>query len=763
MVSMISKPLQCLALLFLLAQLTDSVFTPKPKNSIEHHKPQPSSNTYIVHVNHLLKPSRFATLDHWYKSMVATHSPSPLATNATASESGRILYTYDTVMHGFAVRLTAGEARSMSRAAGVTAVHEARMYHLHTTRSPGFLGLDPAYGVWNDTNFGDGVVIGIIDTGIWPESLSFDDTGLSPVRSSWKGGCVGLDASLCNNKLVGAKDFTSSPPNPRDEIGHGTHVASTAAGSEVDGAGLFMFARGTARGVAPKARIAMYKSCDNDGCSDPAIIAAIDAAVRDGVDIISMSLGGRPLAFHDDSLAIATFGAVRAGVFVALAAANKGPYPNTVTNVAPWMTTVGAGGVDRLFPANLTLGNDEVLIGQSLYTNKATRTAMTPLVLINECNKESYSPDVVMGKVVVCAKYGGASTGLRVQNAGGSGLIGVEENAWHGDGVDVEAYTLPSLILGRSKAMKLTEYIKSTASPVASFRFACETVSGENRAPTAVFFSSRGPNLIVPKLLKPDVLAPGLNILAAWPSDIPVSVDGRTSEYNILSGTSMACPHAAGVAALIRKKHSDWTPAMIRSAMMTTAATLDNTGRDIADQGVVDTGAADLTSATPLATGAGHVRPQLAVDPGLVYDAGVKDYVDFLCSLNYTVEQLRLFVPDIAGCPSPLPAGGPADLNYPSFVVAFNGRTRVRTLTRTVTKVYEKPEKYIVVVSAPAGVKVTVSPATLEFSKKNEKKSYTVEFRSVARRHVNQSLDFGHISWENRKHQVRSPVVFMWN
>uniref|UniRef100_A0A0D3GSS1 Subtilisin-like protease n=1 Tax=Oryza barthii TaxID=65489 RepID=A0A0D3GSS1_9ORYZ len=712
MASTTSKPLQCLALFLLLAQLAHSAFIPKPKNRTEH-KPDQLSNTYIVHVNHLLKPSRFATLEHWYISMVATHSPRA-ATNATAAAAavaGRILYTYDTVMHGFAVRLAADEARSLSRGApGVTAVHQARMYYPQTTRSPGFIGLDPEYGLWRDTEFGDGVIIGVIDSGIWPESPSFN------------------------------------------------------AGSEVHGAGLFMFARGTARGVAPKARIAMYKCGGNWGCSDAAIIAGIDAAVKDGVDIISISLGGFPIPFYEDSLAIATFGAQREGVFVALAGGNSGPRPYTVTNVAPWMTTVGAGAVDRLFPANLTLGNGEVLVGQSLYTKMATGTTMAPLVLLDSCDEWSLSPDVVMGKIVVC--LAGVYEGMLLQNAGGAGLVSMQGEEWHGDGVVADAFTLPALTLSYSKAEKLMDYFESAASPVASFSFACETVTGENRAPTAVGFSSRGPNRVVPELLKPDVLAPGLNILAAWPRDIPVSMlnmDTRRSEFNILSGTSMACPHAAGVAALIKKRHGDWTPAMIRSAMMTTAATLDNTGRDITDEGVQEAANATFTSATPLAAGAGHVRPQLAVDPGLVYDAGVEDYVDFLCSLNYTVEQLRVFVPDTAGCAPALPGGGPANLNYPSFVVAFNGSTRVRTLTRTVTKVYEKPETYSVAVSAPAGVKVTVRPATLEFKEKNEEKSYTVEFTSVAGGHVNQSWDVGHISWENRKHQVRSPVVFMWN
>ncbi|GJN11266.1 hypothetical protein PR202_ga29444 [Eleusine coracana subsp. coracana] len=277
-------------------------------NKVNHAEVKPqATNIYIVHTSHVAKPPHFADLEQWYRSMVAPNT-----------SSGRILYTYDTVMHGFAVQLIGDEAQRMSSSAGVTGVYEGRVTHTHTTRSPGFLGLDPGFGAWKDADFGDGVIIGFVDTGIWPESSSFDDSGLGPVRPSWRGGCVNAEdfnASLCNNKLVGARAFNSARQatasskssggvaSPRDTDGHGTHVASTAARSEVRGAGVAMFARGTARGVAPKARIAMYKVPDG---SPPVadIVAAVDAAVKDGVDIISISLGYDPCPFHNDALAI---------------------------------------------------------------------------------------------------------------------------------------------------------------------------------------------------------------------------------------------------------------------------------------------------------------------------------------------------------------------------------------------------------------------------------------------------------------------------
>ncbi|KAF8664528.1 hypothetical protein HU200_054708 [Digitaria exilis] len=761
-----------LPLLLLLPQLSHPGATPEPKQNLTlNMKPEPSS-TYIVHVHHLAKPSHFATLGHWYTSMVATHSPLPVADHST-----RILYTYDTVMHGFAVQLTGNEARRMSDAEGVSGVHEDRKLHYKTTRSPGFLGLDPAFGAWQDTDFGDGVIIGIVDSGIWPESQSFNDSGLGPVRPSWRGKCVGtadFNASLCNNKLVGAKAFTAGPFNLRDGYGHGTHVASTAAGSEVRDAGFIMFARGTARGVAPKAKIAMYSAGIVPSMS--ATTAAIDAAVKDGVDILSVSIGNpAPLPFYNDTVSIAAFGAERAGVFVVFGGGNDGPKASTVDNSAPWMTTVGAGTVDRVFPASLHLGDGTVLTGQSIYTMKANRANVVPLV-IKRCSKKTLTPDHIKGKIVVCIfsledkheDQDGVGIIVEIlQRAGAVGLVQVAMPCWSPDDTyaDIaQGANFPGLGLSYTSAKKLRAYTASEPYPVASLSFSCDTVINENRAPMVATFSSRGPNPFAPELLKPDVIAPGVNILAAWPANDPRLPKFFNTSYRLNFGTSMATPHVAGVAALIKKKHSDWTQAMIRSAIITTAATLDNTGREILDNGLVDSSDnAKVSAATPFAAGAGHVRPQLAMDPGLVYDSGARDYVDFLCALNYTTEQLRLFAPDMATCTRELPGGG-AGLNYPSFVVIFDGRTDVRTPTRTVTKVSQEPERYEVTVAAPEHVKVTVTPAILEFKEQYEKKSYTVEFRSQATS-PEPEWEFGHIIWENEKRRVRrlrSPIAFTW-
>ncbi|KAG2637951.1 hypothetical protein PVAP13_2NG556500 [Panicum virgatum] len=692
--------------------------------------------------------------------MVASLSP--------ATNSSRVFYVYDAAMHGFAAELTDDEARRLSNIPGVAGVHQDRVLHLHTTRSPGFLGLDKDFGIWPDTDFGDGVIIGFVDSGIWPESASFDDTGLGPVRTSWKGRCVDgerFNASMCNNKLVGARFFTTGTSlatgdflSPRDMAGHGTHVASTAAGSEVPDAGLFGFARGTARGVAPRARVAMYKACVLHDCSTASIVAAIDAAVKDGVDILSLSVGGLDdPVFYKDPMSIALFGAVRAGVFVACSAGNFGPWESTLSNVAPWITTVGAATVDRVFPVSITLGSGQVLTGQSLYAHTTNPTDMIRLLPSN-CSND-LEPDRIRGKIVMCARDFGVypSYGVAVKKAGGSGLVSISPLDWHMDALMVQPFTLPAVAVSAREADRLSAYIDSVPDPVASFCFTGRTATGENRAPVVTSFSSRGPNHIVREILKPDVIAPGANILAAWPGESPLTQsrsDARRSSFNIVSGTSMACPHVAGVAALLKHKHRDWTPAAIRSALMTTAATLDSRGRGIADNSRTSSGVA-----TPMAAGAGHVRPQMALDPGLVYDAVEQDYTDFLCTLNYTAAQIRMFVPRFAGCTRTLP-GGAAGLNYPSFVVDLSDGTGVRVLKRTVTKVSEGPETYTVRVVAPDHVAVTVTPRTLQFEKQKEKKSYKVVFRS--KKTAVGSTQFGHIVWENDVHQVRSPVEFRW-
>lgn len=727
-------------------------------------------SSYIIHTDIHSRPSLFSTQDEWYSSMI--HSLTDPKIDSITST--RIFYTYDIVLQGFAARLTDQEAKRFANEHGVLAVTEdMATVRLDTTRSPDFLGLNANYGLWNDTNFGESVIIGIVDSGIWPESESFNDGGLGPVPSRWKGTCENgttFNSSHCNKKLIGARFFLkgmeryisggsvesfSIYQSPRDEVGHGTHTASTAAGAEVTRVSLFGFAEGHARGIATNARVAIYKVC-GFFCVDSDIIAAIESAIADGVDVLSISLGSKDRPYHENAIAKGAFAAMKRNIFVACSGGNSGPRPFSVHNTAPWITTVGAGSMDRVFPVRIRLGNNMTFIGSSLYADRNSTSASFPLVFLGSCRM---IPPNITRKIVICntTKARAVENGVIIQAEGGAGLIQLN-HLIEGEELLAIAYTLPSATIGYKETLALLSYINSSQNPTASFEsHNTNTVIGKDRAPIALSFSARGPNPIVKEILKPDLIAPGLNILAAWPSNRSPTRslnDPRRVKFNTDSGTSMACPHVAGLAALIRASHPDWSAAAIRSALMTTASTTDNQDRMIARY-------EDMCPTNALAIGAGHVNAQLAADPGLIYDANESDYIGFLCSLNYTENQMKLFAP--VSCPSTKISS--SELNYPSFSVAFRSKGEIRELKRTVTNVGEFiGEVYEARIVNYEGekVKVNVKPKKMIFNKYFEKQSYTVIFESNSVVHNFEEMVFGSVSWESDRHVARSPFSVMW-
>lgn len=739
------------------------------------------TSTFIIHTNNFTRPPQLATQDEWYASMLKSVS---ISSESNPYLLGRILYTYDTIFHGFAAKLTAQEAQNISKIPGVIGLYKDSIIELHTTRSTSFLGLNTEFGLWPDTNMGDGIIIGLVDTGIWPESKSFSDEGLEAVKKGWKGECENgtrFNSSMCNNKLVGARFFVKGMEaaggelgdgeefrSARDWIGHGTHTASTAAGSHVSNANTLGFANGTARGTASKAKIAMYKACWVDGCTSSDVAAAMEKAIEDGVDILSLSLGsGEGTPYYSDSIVIGAFAAAANGIFVTCSAGNSGPSTSSVGNTAPWITTVGAGSVDRTFPVRLRLGNGHVYMGDSLYSEEVNVTQMFPLFYPESCDQSLLTPSNVMGKIVVCDDPT-VDNGFLVQEAGGIGLVGLNSEEI-GGGILARPYTLPSLTVSYREGLEIVSYIHTAKNPTGNIMSQHQTVVGKGRAPMVTYFSSRGPNPVVPELLKPDIIAPGFNILAAWPSERAPSFtrgDSRRVKFNILSGTSMSCPHIAGVAALLRKAHPTWSPAAIRSAIMTTATLLDGNYRSIADYSNME------RPTTPLDFGAGHVQPQMAYDPGLVYDIQISDYINFLCTLNYNQSELMSIVRGPISCSKV--EGGPGALNYPSFSLVFDGKKKgsdgVRVLNRTLMSVVELPENFSVRVvnSRPDKVAITVKPERLVFNKMYEKQSYSVEFRSLNTSTGNGTSSgdanrgFGYVIWESDYHIVKSPVSLEW-
>lgn len=736
------------------------------------------SQTFIIHVSKSDKPSHFTTHRHWYTSIIKSLPSSP--------HPSKILYTYTQAVNGFSARLTATQASELHNFPGVLAVIPDQARQIHTTRTPYFLGLTDTFGVWPNSDYADDVIIGVLDTGIWPEIRSFSDSGISPVPSTWKGSCeTGPDfpSSACNRKIIGAKAFfkgyesaigksldeTTESKSPRDTEGHGTHTASTAAGSVVPNASFYQYASGVARGMATKARIAAYKICWSSGCFDSDILAAMDEAISDGVHVISLSVGATGYApqYYHDSIAIGAFGAAQHGVLVSCSAGNSGPDPYTAVNIAPWILTVGASTIDREFPAHVVLGDGRSFGGVSLYSGEPLNKdddSKLPLVYAGDCgSKYCYSGKLnsskVAGKIVVCDRGGNARVkkGSAVKTAGGVGMI-LANTAESGEELIADSHLIPATMVGQIAGDKIKEYLKSENSPTATITFQ-GTVIGSTPAPKVAAFSSRGPNHLTPEILKPDVIAPGVNILAGWtgsasPTDL--EIDPRRVEFNIISGTSMSCPHVSGLAALLRKANPDWTPAALKSALMTTSYVLDDNGKNITDLATGE-------ESSPFIHGSGHVDPNRALDPGLVYDIEPSDYVAFLCSIGYDAKRISIFVrgSTTVDCGAQ-ELRSPGDLNYPSFSVVFDSSNHVVKYKRVVKNVGNSINAiYEVKVDAPQSVEVSVSPSKLVFSSNEQTLAYQVTFSNL----VSDQIDakFGSIEWTDGNHRVRSPIAIRWS
>ncbi|CAA3011690.1 subtilisin-like protease [Olea europaea subsp. europaea] len=708
--------------------------------------------TYIVHVEapdtQIFTQSQ--DLKSWYNSFLPTITTS-------SSDNPRMIYSYNNVIKGFAARLSPDEVKEMKKKPGFISALPQNVLSLHTTHTPNFLGLNENRGFWKDSNYGKGVIIGVLDSGIFPDHPSFNDYGMPAPPAKWKGKCEFNDTS-CNNKLIGAKNFSEEDSTPLDEDGHGTHTASTATGNFVKGANIFGNANGTAVGIAPLAHLAIYKVC-SASCPESAILAAMDAAIDDGVDVLSISLGGPSSDFYSDSIALGAFSAMRKGIFVSCSAGNGGPYNYSILNEAPWILTVGASTIDRKITATAVLGNDESFDGESAFQPMDFASAFLPLVdarMLNSsdfdvqyCLPESLNKTNIRGKIVVCEVGGGIKRilkGQAVKDAGGIAMILVN-NEQYGNTKFAEAHVVPAAHISYADGLKVKIYINSTLNPVAKILLK-GTLIGDDRAPVVAAFSSRGPNFESPGIPKPDILGPGVNILAAW----PVSVEKTThtkSTFNMISGTSMSCPHLSGVAALLKSSHPNWSPAAIKSAIMTTADVVNIARKPIEDE--------NFLPANVFATGSGHVNPSRANDPGLVYDIQPEDYVPYLCGLNYTNRQVGIIIQRRVNClaESSIPD---AQLNYPAFAITFTTLSNSQTYSRTVTNVGESKSYYNVEIVHPLGVDVRVEPTTLNFSKLNQKLMYRVTFKPLASAGNNTVVE-GFLKWNSDRHSVRSPIA----
>ncbi|KAL8096762.1 subtilisin-like protease SBT2.5 [Apium graveolens] len=723
------------------------------------------------------------------------------------------LYSYQHLINGFSVHTSPEQAEALKQAPGVKSVHRDWKVRRLTTHTPQFLGLPT--GVWPTgggfDRAGEDIVIGFVDSGIFPRHPSFGSHNTFGPLPKYRGKCeVDPDTKreFCNGKIIGAQHFAEAAiaagvfnpaidfASPLDGDGHGSHTAAIAAGNNGIPVNMHGYEVGKASGMAPRARIAVYKALYRlFGGFVSDIVAAVEQAVHDGVDILNLSVGPNGPPATTKTTFINPFdavllSAVKAGVFVAQAAGNGGPFPKTVLSYSPWIASVAAAVDDRTYKNHLTLGNKKILPGIGL--SPATHADRTfTLVAANDVLLDSsafkYSPsdcqkpevlnkNLVEGNILLCGYsfnfvVGTASIKKVSETAKSLGAIGfvlAVENSSPGTKYDPVPVGLPGILIADvSKSMELINYYNISTSRdwtgrVRSFKAVGSIGDGmrpilHKSAPQVALFSGRGPNIKdysfeEADLLKPDILAPGSLIWAAWSPNGTDEANYMGAGFAMISGTSMAAPHIAGIAALVKQKHFHWSPAAIKSALMTTSTTLDRAGRPLQAQQYSGSETVSLVPATPFDYGSGHVNPRAALDPGLIFDAGYQDYLGFLCTTpgidsheiqNYTSSQCNYTL------------GHPSNLNSPSITISHLVGTR--TVTRTVTNVAEE-ETYVITARMEPAVAIDTNPSAMTLRPGASRKfSVTLTVRSLTG-----SYSFGEVLLKgSRGHKVRIPVVAM--
>lgn len=707
---------------------------------------------------------------------------------------GAKIYDYTYSFNGFAAKLTEKQAAALAKQSDVLAVTPDELQEINTSTTPSFLGLTGAGNLWDQlggptgtkthAGAGENIVIGVVDSGIWPQSKSFSDRDANGklIYQSFAGRhgrCEDSSADgswsfdNCNKKLMWARHFNAGwggdpgiqaqKPweflSPRDYNGHGTHTSSTAGGN--NGVQPTGPAAGfpPISGMAPRARVAMYKALwsTQDGSTasgfNSDLVAAIDQAVADGVDVINYSVGpsSAPNTFLSPEQVSFLF-AADAGVFVSAAAGNAGPGAGTVTNPGPWITTAAAGTHNRNGVGSVTLGDGHTYNGASLAAPVgpapfirstdaglpgANATAVRLcFAAVDNGGTPVLDPALVAGKIVLCDRGTNArvNKSLAVQQAGGVGMVlaNVTPNSLNAD-----FHFVPSVHVADTDRAALIAY-SATTNPTATINQS--TIVLNTPAPFTASFSSRGPQLAgLGDLLKPDVIAPGQDILAA----VAHTPAQGNLDFNLLSGTSMATPHVAGVAALLKQLHPTWSPMMIKSALMTT-------GTDVLD-------GPNNSPTVIFGQGAGHIKPNSAADPGLVYNNSFNDWLAFLCGTSD-----RPGVGE-STCTALQNAGfslNPSDLNVASLAIGDLAGTE--TLTRKVTNVTNTAATYNSSVSGMSGVTAVVTPSSLTLDP-GETKSFTVAFtRTTAALNSYTTDSSGQLTWTQTaggSHIVRIPIV----
>ncbi len=685
-----------------------------------------------------------------YSRYVATRESQIVSSIRARVPNARIGTSFRMAYGGVAMQVPANRIGELLRVPGVVAVQADRLQQPQTDTTPHFLGADQVWPTLGGQNHaGENVLVGVIDTGVWPEHPSFADPGIAPIPGSF--GCEfgdGTDPLLgdpftCNDKLVGAYAFTdtylsvfdalpgefcdnaTSTCSARDPDGHGTHTSSTAVGSPVADATLFGIDRGDISGMAPGAHLIMYRVCLEQGCFGSDSVAAVNQAILDGVQVINFSISGGANPYTD-AVELAFLDAYASNILVNASAGNAGPGASTADHGGPWVNTVGASTSPRqwLTTAHLTADNGDTFDAQGASITPGIASD-TPVVSAGdvagyndpECN-DPLPAGSVTGQIVVCV--GQFNRNLRVFNVlqgGGVGSLLVVPPPGPGN-LFTDNFWVPTVTVNSpTPGIDLLDFVDTHTGIVAHW----DTGSATPVTPDVMTsFSSRGPT---GDFLKPDVTAPGIEILAGNTPE-PISVFGGPPGefFQVIAGTSMSSPHAAGVSALVRAAHPDWTPGQVKSALMTSAVT-----NVLKEDGV--------TPADPFDDGAGSIRANLAVNAGLTFDETAADY--------------------FASASDPL---GRIDLNTPSVNAPL--MPGVVTTTRTGLNVSGRSQHYTVQVQSPSGGTISVSPSSFTV-KKDKTVTLTITINGTA---LAEGQYFGRITLKPQGttvSQVTMPVAFV--
>jgi subtilisin family serine protease len=614
-----------------------------------------------------------------------------------AQVTGRFTYVYG----GLSMLVPGSRINDVAKQPGVVSIQRDELLQLDTDRSAKFIG---AQRIWSQLggqqNAGEGVIVGVLDTGAWPEHPSYSDPDplgkpyqappppLSGTRAcEFMGGANPGSPFTCNNKLIGADRFmatydavigllTTEFSTARDDDGHGTHTSTTAAGNRGVEASIFGVPRGAVSGIAPRAHIMAYKVCGNQGCFQSDSVAAIQKAIADGVNTLNFSISGGNNPYSDP-VELAFLDAYNAGIFVAASAGNSGPGAETVAHRGPWVTTVAASTADRAFKNTVTLtangGATLTLQGVSL-----TAGISTPTSAVSAADAPYNDPfcaaatadGAFAGKIVVCqrgAGIGRIQKGFNIKQRGAVGMI-LYNNATNVTDQETDNHYVPASHIQFADGQSVLSFLASNTGVNATIT-AGETSTQQGDVMAS--FSSRGGPGQPLGISKPDLTAPGVQILAGntpAPASAATGAQPAGELFQAIAGTSMSSPHVAGAAALLKDLRPAWTPGQIKSALMTTArqAVMKEDG---------------ITPATPFDVGSGRINLLKASNPGVTFDVAGADFVTFRNELYRA--------------------------NYPSFYhPAMPGKVTVQRTLQSVLTTNSTWE--IRVKGASAGLKITV-------------------------------------------------------